>query len=195
MTFQEQLEMAFTAFDYYNSKDPNKESVGRVSIAKELLYGKRMSLMLENYVPNASLSLKLAARSQHLCRWQIPRDQFPLDRKGYLLWRTELKKFHAEKATKVLMALEFDPLIIAKVTFLLEKKKLRQDPESQTLEDVVCLVFLQYYFRDFHKKHPEEKVIHILQKTWAKMSKKAHEAALKISFAPTELQFIEKALL
>ena len=62
------------------------------------------------------------------------------------------------------------------------------------MEDVVCLVFLQYYFEDFAAKHEDEKVIDIVKKTWAKMSAEGHEAALRLPLSPESLRLIKAAL-
>src|SRR5690606_37810895 len=109
-------------------------------------------------------------------RWEIPRDSFPKDRVGYLQWRNKLKVHHADIAEKILGELGYDHETIERVKFLVQKKQLRHDEESQTLEDVVCLVFLSYYLDDFAGEHEEEKVVSILQKTWTKMSEKGKEA-------------------
>ncbi len=188
------LKNAYALFDEANAKDPNKESFKGELVPKELIYGQRMTQTLEKFEPEASEALKLAARSQHICRWEIPRDNYPMDRVGYLKWREELKKFHAEKASKILGDINYDSEIIDRVSFLLQKKKLKKDNETQVLEDVICLVFLNFYYEPFLKKHTEEKIIDILQKTWRKMSENGHRAALKLSYSEKALTLIQKAL-
>ncbi|GAA3509815.1 hypothetical protein GCM10022393_23390 [Aquimarina addita] len=190
----EKLAKAFLLFDQANALDPNKENVADKSIAKELIYSLRMTETLGNFAPNASVALQLAARSQHICRWEIPRDSYAMDRIGYLTWRAELKKFHAAKASEILTEVGYDTETIERVSFLIQKKKLKKDDGTQTLEDVICLVFLQFYYEDFLEKHPEEKVIDILQKTWKKMSKEGHEAALELTYSETGLALIQRAL-
>jgi len=64
----------------------------------------------------------------------------------------------------------------------------------QLLEDVICLVFLEHYFHEFGQKHSEEKLLPIVQKTWKKMSERAHDAALQLEYAPEDRSLIEKAL-
>ncbi|MBQ4821085.1 DUF4202 domain-containing protein [Aquimarina sp. MMG016] len=189
------LNEAFSLFDRVNADDPNKEIVNGQSIAKELIYGQRMSQTLESFDPEASEALKLAARSQHICRWEIPRDSYPMDRVGYLKWREELKKFHAAKASNILEKVGYNAETIERVSFLLQKKKLKKDEETQTLEDVICLVFLNFYYEPFLEKHTKEKVIDILQKTWRKMSEKGHQAALQLSYSEKALDLVKQALL
>lgn len=190
----DQLTRAYELFDKANAKDPNTENVNGEKIAKELLYGQRMTLTLENFAPDSSEALRLAARSQHICRWEIPRNKYPMDRVGYLKWREELKKFHAQKASELLAEVGYQDEVIDRVSFLLQKKKLKKDNDTQTLEDVICLVFLQFYYEDFYQKHQEEKVIDILQKTWRKMSEKGQQAALKLTYSEKALEMIKKAL-
>ena len=98
------------------------------------------------YSSEASEEVQLAARCQHICRWESPRDSYEMNRTGYLLWRTELKKFHAKKAGGILKSVGYADATIEKVSFLLQKKQLKKNEDTQTLEDVICLVFLQFYF-------------------------------------------------
>lgn len=190
----DKLSEAYTLIDQANSQDPNKEEINGVKIAKELLYGQRMTKTLEMFSPQASDALKLAARSQHICRWKIPRNSYPMDRIGYLKWREELKKFHALKASEILLEIGYEQDVIDRVSFLIQKKKLKKDEETQILEDVICLVFLNFYYEDFLAKHPNEKVIDILQKTWRKMSENGHQAALKLTYSKKALDLINLAL-
>lgn len=189
-----QFQEAITAFDALNEQDPNKEEVAGQLIAKEVLYAQRMSKSLLSFLPNASETLQLAARCQHLCRWEIPRSEYPTGRKGYHLWRTKLKDLHAEKAAGVLTKVGYDQKMIERVQFLLLKKQLKKDNETQALEDVICLVFLEFYFEPFAAKHTAEKVIDILRKTWRKMSTEGQAAALKLPLSKDALALIGKAL-
>jgi len=194
MATTEKLLQAFQLFDDANKQDPNTEEYeGRV-YPKEVLYGMRMTERLNAFDPQASEALRLTARCQHICRWEIPRESYEMNREGYLRWRQELKKFHAKRATIILKEVGYDQETIDKVRFLLEKKQLKKNEETQTLEDVICLVFLEFYFEAFAHKHPEDKTIDILQKTWRKMSLKGQEAALKLPHSKFSLDLISKAL-
>ena len=190
----QQLKNAYQAFDKANAQDPNLELVNGSKTPKELIYGQRMTQILDVFDPDAEIALKLAARCQHICRWEIPRSDYEMNRVGYLTWRADLKKFHAKKASEILEKLNFETEIIERVSFLLQKKKLKKDVATQTLEDVICLVFLEYYYEAFFQKHTDEKVIDIVQKTWKKMSEAGHEAALKLSYSEKGLSLIKKAL-
>ena len=189
------FERTMTAFDAANRQDPHLDYDEEGDpVPKELLYARRMSSVLAKFAPNASEALQLAARCQHIRRWTVPRDSYPMDRKGYLRWRTHLKKFHGEQATEIMQAEGYDAGTINQVVDLLNKKNLKRDPEMQTLEDVICLVFLQYYFADFQKQHPIEKVGPIVAKTWKKMSEAGQTAAVSMAFSGKEKELINQIL-
>ena len=194
MATRDKLLLAFQHFDAANKLDPNTEDFQGRTYPKEVLYGIRMTERLNEFAPNASEALRLTARCQHICRWEIPRESYAMDREGYLRWRQDLKKFHAKKATEILEDIGYAQEIIDKVVFLLEKKQLKKNEETQTLEDVICLVFLEFYFEPFAHKHPEEKTIDILQKTWRKMSDTGRDAALKLPFSKFALDLVTKAI-
>ena len=191
---EQKLQDAYKLFDTANEQDPNTELYNGKAYPKELLYAQRMTSQLNKFEPEASIALKLAARSQHICRWQIPRGNYEMNKVGYLKWRQELKNFHAEKASSILMQLDFDKETIENVQFLLLKKQLKKNAETQVLEDVICLVFLEFYFEAFAKEKNEEKLIGILQKTWRKMSEKGQKAALELPLSDIGKALIKKAL-
>lgn len=187
---------AFAKFDAFNAADPNKLTVEGAAVPKELHYARRMTAWLGQIAPHASDALKLAARAQHIGRWTSPRGDFPMDKAGYYKWRRALYAYHAETAGRLLAEAGFDDITIARVGELLRKEKLKADPESQTLEDVACLVFLENFYTDFSRKHDDAKVIDILQKTWKKMSPAGHAAALDLAKALPQdrLALIQRAL-
>ena len=194
MINSEKFKKAIQLFDAANSLDPNKELFEGKEYPKELLYAERMTDQLNKFAVNSSEALQLTVRCQHICRWEIPRDSYEMNRVGYLTWRKELKDFHAEKAAEILAEVGYDEETINEVQFLLLKKQLKKNADTQTLEDVVCLVFLEFYFSKFSEKYSEEKLIEIVQKTWKKMSDKGHEAALELSLPESSLALITKAL-
>jgi hypothetical protein len=188
------FERAIQLFDAANEGDPNKESFNGIIYPKELLYAQRMTNKLNSFEPDAEEALQLAVRCQHIQRWVIPREDYEMNRTGYLAWRNQLKKFHAERAAKILESVGYDQDVIDKVKFLLLKKKLKRDEMTQTLEDVVCLVFLEFYFEGFSEKYSEDKLIDILRKTWAKMSEKGRNAALDLKLGDRSSELVSKAL-
>lgn len=188
------FEQAITIIDQKNSEDPNIEIYEGKEYPKELLYSERMSQKLLEFHPEASEELQIAARAQHICRWKYPRDSYPMNRAGYLRWREGLKKIHAEITAEILEEVGYDEEFIKRVSFLIKKKLIKKDSGSQVIEDVVCLVFLEFYLEDFAARHEDEKVIDIIQKTWVKMSAEGHNAALQLPFSTRSAGLIKEAL-
>lgn len=182
------------AIDEINLKDPRKEMVEGDSIPKEYLYSLRMSEMLELYDPHASDLLRIATRGQHIKRWAIPRSSYSMDRKGYLKWRTQLKIMHGSLLAGIMQSHGYNNRDISQVVKMVTKAGLKTDKNTQALEDIACLVFLQYYFNNFTKLHPQEKILSILRKTWQKMSEKGKKIALKLSLPKTSQKLIMDAL-
>lgn len=188
------FQAALQRFDAENARDPNSVTVGSVSRPRELVYAEWVTEWVSRLSPNASEALQLAARCQHLCRWMIPRNSYEMDRAGYLRWREDLKKFHAQKAGEILREVGYPEEFIARVRELNLKKNLTGDPECQTLEDALCLVTLEHQLADLVEKTAPDKMVSILQKTWRKMSSAAREHALTLSFSEREKELIGRAL-
>lgn len=193
MIDKKRFEKAIASFDTYNSNDPHREQTGDRDIPKEFLYAVRMTGKLNHYDPNAPEHVQLAARCQHIGRWEIARTSFPMDRKGYLQWRAQLAIHHAKIADAILTECGYDRETIDKVKFLLQKKQLHQNPETQLLEDVICLVFIEFYLDDFAQQHDDDKVVDILKKTFTKMSPRAIQEGLKIHVSDHVKKLIDKA--
>jgi hypothetical protein len=196
---QENYHAAIGAFDQANMEDPNKEMADGKEYPKELLYAQRMSEMQERYAPEASEAVKLAVRAQHIQRWKIPRSNYPMDKQGYLQWRTGLYKFHAETAGRIMQEAGYDDAMIARVKPIVSKKGLKVNAGTQLMEDVVDLVFIEHYLVAFVAQHPEydeAKWVQIIRRTWQKMSSRAHEFALagKIKLPEALLPLILKAV-
>jgi Domain of unknown function (DUF4202) len=185
---------ALRRFDEENSRDPNYEIADGVSHPRELLYAQRLTDWVLRLYPDASEELRLAARSQHICRWESPRENYPLTRAGYLKWRADLKKFHAEKSGVILLEAGYDEETIRRVQDLNLKKHFPGDAEARTLEDALCLVFLEFQFADLAAKSEDDKMINALKKSWAKMTEAARTEALKLNYGEREQKLIERAL-
>ncbi len=196
MSDTDRFQRAIRSIDEANSEDPNSEVDGGVAQPKELLYGMRMQAWVEKLDPGAPEALRLAARSQHIRRWEIPRSDYPMDRKGYLRWRTTLYGFHADKASELLRAAQYDDETIERVQTLLQKRNLRTDADVQTLEDAAALVFLVHHLDDFLKRDDitEDKAIEIIRKTWKKMTERGREAASTLELSPESSALLKKAL-
>lgn len=179
----EKFTSAIAAFDAYHERDPNSVNIHGIVYPGELLYAIRMTDQLSKLAPNAGEVVRLAARCQHIGRWEIARNEFPMDRKGYLQWRNAEKIRHAAIAEKILIECGYDRERIDEVSALILKKGIQSDNNTQLLEDVACLVFIEHYLAEFASRHSDEKVVDILRKTLKKMSAtgKAAVASLKIS--------------
>lgn len=194
MTATSRLEKTLAAFDAANMQDPNTEIVDGKTVAKEWIYGQRMSAQLAAFYDAPSEALQLAIRSQHICRWKSPRSDYPMDRSGYKKWRLDLAQMHGEIAGEIMADQGYDDSMITRVKDLLLKRSLKRDEEVQALEDVACLVFIEFHLADFASKHDEEKLIDIIRKTWNKMSEQGHAAALKLPLSESMLGLVGKAL-
>lgn len=181
-------------FDEENSRDPNIVVVDGAPKPRELVYARWLSDWVLKLCPEASEALRLAARCQHLCRWTMPRDSYPMTRPGYLQWREVLKKFHAQKAGEILRDIGYPEEVICRVQELNLKKQFPHDPESRVLEDALCLVFLERQLGELASKTSDDKVINALQKSWEKMTAAAQGEALKLSYDPREKALLDRAL-
>ena len=190
----ERFTAALRRFDAANSADPNSEIVDGVARPRERVYAERLTQWVVRLAPDASEALRLAARCQHICRWQIPRSAYPMDRAGYLKWRSELKKFHAKKSGEILREVGYPAEMVERVQELNLKQKFPHDAETRLLEDALCLVFLQYQFADLAARTAPDKVIAALQKSWAKMSPTARQEAMRLNYTEMEHRLLAIAL-
>jgi len=186
----ERFDSAIRRFDEENGRDPNVES-GR---PRELVYAERLTGWVLKLRPDASEALRLAARCQHICRWQSPRANYPRTRAGYLKWRADLKKFHAEKSGAMLREAGYDDGTVRRVQALNLKQDFPADEECRVLEDALCLVFLEFQFSALAAKSDDEKMINALRKSWEKMTEAARAEALKLNFGEREKELVGRAL-
>jgi hypothetical protein len=181
----DRLTKAYALIDEANAKDP---------AAQAKLYGQRMTETLEDFAPGAPETLKIAARAQHIERWTIPRNSYAEGRIAYLTWRKELQKLHARRAGEIMAACGYSEEEIARTGSLLRKERLKQDADAQTLEDVICLVFLRFEAEAFIAKHEDAKVRDILAKTARKMSERGLAAAASVPMGERLKRLLGEAL-
>ncbi len=174
---QERFNRAIALFDAANAEDPNQDE----GQPKELLYAQRMTEMIHRFAPDASEVAQLAVRAQHIKRWMVPRNTYPMNRDGYLAWRTGLYKYHADTAGELMRQAGYDDAMIDQVKKAVGKRALKVNPDTQLMEDVADLVFIEYYMLPFAGAKPEydeEKWLEIIRKTWKKMSDAGRAFAL-----------------
>lgn len=199
MSEQSKFEKAIELFDAANKEDPNVVTVDGEEWPKELLYSHRMSDMLQRYTPDADDEMKLAIHAQHIQRWKSPRADYPMDRQGYFKWRIALYSFHAETAGALMNQAGYSEESIARTKTAVSKKGIKSNPDTQLLEDVADLVFIEHYMLEFAGKHPEydeEKWLDIIRKTWKKMSERGQAFALSgaIKLPEPLIPLIQKAV-
>lgn len=169
----ERFNNAIALFDAANAQDPNQDE----GQPKELLYARRMTEMIGRFAPEAGEVPRLAVRAQHIQRWTVPRSNYPMTKPGYFAWRTGLYRFHAETAGQLMQQAGYDAATIARVQAAVGKQEIKANPDTQLLEDVSSLVFIEHYMLGFagqHAEYSEEKWLNIIRKTWKKMSDRAH---------------------
>jgi len=172
--------------DAANSADPETATDGGVARPAALLYGRRMSAELVEFCPDVSEHLRIAVRGQHIERWTRPRASYPEGREGYLRWRSDLGRYHAERVADLMREAGYGPEDCDHVARIIRKEGVKRDPEVQTLEDVACLVFMRWYFADFAEGRDRERLFRIVAKTARKMSPQGRAAAAKLRL-PAEL--------
>jgi hypothetical protein len=185
---------ALSAIDAAHAEDPNKITIDGTEVPYELHYAQKCTAYLLKHTPSPSEALLLAIRAQHFRRWEVPRSSYPMTRPGYHSWRTYLKKRQAELVEQICVDSGYTSEVAARVAALIRKEDLKKDEETQILEDVACLVFLDDQFEQFEKEHDEEKIISILRKTWGKMSDRGHELALQMEMSGRPQELVQKAL-
>jgi hypothetical protein len=189
VVYSMELSSKYTAvvelIDRANADDPVTVEYKCETHPKEVLYAAHHLAWVLRLQPEACECLRIAAKAQHLCRWEIPRADYPMNRPGYLKWREDLKHFHAKRTGELMAEAGYDTESIERVQSLNLKKRLKADADCQTLEDALCLTFLELGFDDLIKKYDEAKIVSIVQKTTLKMSDagKALIATIKFSEA------------
>lgn len=177
------LTRALALIDDANAADPSAPE----GVPAALLYGQRMSEELARQVPVAGDVLQVAARGQHIERWMLPRAAYPEGKAGYLEWRREQARRHGARLGGILAAAGYPEADQARVGVLVRKEGLKRDPEVQSLEDVICFVFMRHYLAAFAAGRDRAEVVDIVAKTARKMSAAARELALSAFALPADL--------
>ena len=180
----DRLQNVLNVIDAYNKKDPQ---------GREFPYSEKLTAWVLKLNPKPSEALRIAARGQHIGRWTSPRQSYPMDRGGYLRWREDLKRFHAKTVGEIMAKEGYSESKIDEVRQII-LKKYQTCADAQTIEDALCLVFLESQFEELRQKTPDPKMIEIIRKTWQKMSEQGKQLALGIEMLEGHKQLIQKAL-
>ena len=199
MSSEQPLSCALKAIDEANKADPNQEQVDGESLPKEYAYSLHMTRWLFELESQPSPRMQVACRAQHIERWTMPRSEYAEGRKAYYQWRQACGRMHGRRAAEIMAECGFPADECERVEIILTKRELRQDDDTQLLEDVACMVFLERYFADFYEQNVDydrEKWLRIVRRTWGKMSHRGHEAALKLAegMPPHLLGLLQEAL-
>lgn len=194
MTETTLFENTVAALDALHAEDPRRVTVEGESLPQELWHAGRMSAWLERLAPAADELTRIAVRAQHLQRWQVPRSDYPEGRVGYLTWRRDQGQRAGETTARLMVEAGYDEAQAQQVARMIRKQGLGRDPGTQAVEDCACLVFLENYFADFSKQVDHDHLIRIVQKTWKKMSPRAHELALGLPMSDEARTLVEEAL-
>lgn len=187
------LEKTLAKIDAILRQDPTVIEVNGERRTLASHHAQRRTYWVNKLVENPSEELLIAARAQHLRRWEVPRDSYPNGRIGYLKWRSDLKKFHAEKTAHLMHEMGYDNTAIERVKKIISKQGIKQDDDVQAIEDALCLVFLETQFTDVAAQE-SDKIVSILQKTWQKMSPMGHQFALQLPMSDADRAIVQQAL-
>ncbi len=199
MTEKARLAQALEAVDQANQADPNREGVNGEALPREYAYSLHMTRWLFELEPEPSERMQIACRAQHIERWTMPRSEFGEGKQNYYQWRQACGRMHGRRAAEIMAESGYPQDECDRVETILTKRELRQDPDTQLLEDVACMVFLERYLAQFFDDNPDydkEKWLHIVRRTWGKMTPRGHEAALKLAgdLPPHLLALLQEAL-
>jgi hypothetical protein len=190
----ERLQRVLAAIDALNAEDPNRVTIEGIPRPHELTYAQRITDWVLRLRPDAPDTLRIAARGQHVRRWTIPRTRYAPGRQGYLRWRETLKRFHAEQVGQVMQQAGYAGEAIGRVQAIMSKRQLGSDAETQTLEDALCLVFLETQFGPMRRKTQEATMAEVVRKTWRKMSTQARQAALTLPLPADDQAWLARAV-
>lgn len=195
----ERFQRAIAAIDAANADDPNSIEVDGEARPKELTHARMMDAWVRRLDADASEALLLAARAHHVRRWTVPRDSFPDGRSGYLRWRSHLRAFHADEAGRLLRGAGYDDATVERVREIVLKQGLTRNPETtdpdvQTFEDGLSLVFLETQFAELTARlDDDEKMAAIIARTLRKMSARGREAAQGLAYDDRSRAVLERA--
>lgn len=190
----DRLAAAIAAIDAANAEDPVHLVVDGEERPKEVVHAEAMTAWLERLEPSPTEAQRLAARAHHLRRWASPRSDYPEGRAGYMRWRADQKRRHAEEVGEILRACDYDESTIERVGEIIRKERLASDPQVQVHEDALCLVFLELQAADVASELGQDKTVEVLAKTVRKMSDRGIAEAAALDLDPAVRALLEHAL-
>jgi hypothetical protein len=189
----ERFARAVGEIDRANADDPNRIIVRGELRPKELAHAELATEWVRRLDSDPSEALLLAARAHHIRRWLSPRSSQPTGRVGYLRWRRELHRLHADEVGQIMQRTGYDDEMIERVQRIVAKRDLGKDPDAQVLEDALCLVFIETQFDDLRRRLDREKMVDVVRKTLGKMSDEAIQLVSTIEIADEDRALILEA--
>ncbi|CAN5469653.1 hypothetical protein BH23ACT3_BH23ACT3_07000 [soil metagenome] len=198
LTSDPRLVSVSAAIDAANAGDPNEVAVRGETLPLALAHGRlaaewvtRLAGGAPDDVPD---TVAIAARAHHLRRWEVPRTSYPEGRPGYLRWRRDQKRRHADLVGELMATAGYDHDEIARVQALTRREGLGTDPETQLVEDAACLVFIETQLAEMADRFEREHLLEVIRKTARKMSPAALAAVDHIDLGPSERTLLGHAL-
>jgi hypothetical protein len=188
------VEAVFAAIDAANEGDPHTIRVRGEEGPKEQAHAELAVEWVRRLVDHPSDALLLAARAHHVRRWEIPRNDEPDGRAGYLKWKRRLQQHHADVVGRVLRDVGYDDGTVERVQSIVRKERLRSDPDVQSLEDALALVFLETQLAELSEKLDDEHMVDVLAKTLRKMSADGRSAAAALPYDEHGRALVERAI-
>ena len=189
-----ELTAAISAVDSANATDPNVVEWQGREWPRAQLQGVLATEWLDALDPAASDEVYLAARAHHVRRWTIARASYPDGRSGYLRWRRDLKEVHADVVGEILPGAGVAPESVQRVQALVRKVGLGRDPETQLVEDAICLTFLETQFEELAARLDHDRLVTAVKKTVEKMSERAVALVARARLSPAARAALDDAL-
>ncbi len=190
----ERYAVAIAAIDAANADDPTRIVVRGVEHALAQAHGVLAAEWVADLHPDADETWLLAARAHHLKRWELPRSTYEAGRSGYLKWKRDQRRRHADDAAILLTVVGYDDATIQRVQALVRRDHLATDPGSQAIEDAACLAFVETQLADVATKLDRTHLIDVLRKTATKMTPAGAAAIERIPLGDTERDLLAEAL-
>lgn len=194
MSDDARLQHALSAIDEANALDPMIVTVRGRTGPKEVVHAELVTEWVRALRPDADDTLLLAARGHHFRRWTSPRASAPTGRAGYLKWRKALHEQQARELGTLLRDAGYDDAAIERVQTLVRKEGLGRDPDTQVLEDALCLVFLETQLSDVASRLDAGTLDRVIVKTARKMSDEGRDRIEDVPLSPGARRILDDAL-
>jgi hypothetical protein len=190
----ERYAAAIAAIDEANADDPTRIVVRGVEQPLAQAHGVLAAEWVAELHPDADETWLLAARAHHLRRWELPRSSYEAGRAGYLKWKRDQRRRHADDAGAILSGIGYDADAIDRVQTLIRRDHLATDAGSKAIEDAACLAFVETQLADVATKLDRAHLIDVLRKTAKKMTPEGAAAIDRIPLGDEERELLAEAL-